>query len=63
MFVIASQIFCLVGINGVIVQLLILALGVVMYLPFVLAANKVAVAAEETEIESETEKQIATEKI
>ena len=49
------------GINGVIVQLLILALGVVMYLPFVLAANKIAVAAEETE--TETESQIATEKI
>jgi len=49
------------GINGVIVQMLIMALGVVMYMPFVLAANKATVAAEETE--TETESQIATEKI
>jgi PTS system cellobiose-specific IIC component len=49
------------GINGVIVQMLIMALGVVMYMPFVLAANKATVAAEETETENES--QIATEKI
>jgi len=49
------------GINGVIVQLLIMALGVVMYMPFVLAANKTAVVTEETE--TETASQIAAEKI
>ena len=37
------------GINGVIVQMLIMALGVVMYMPFVLAANKATVAAEQTD--------------
>jgi len=49
------------GINGVIVQLLILALGVVMYLPFVLAANKVAVATDESEINTQASVSVISE--